>query len=326
MVRCDDQRLNSRGDIDPVGTHALVDAEIAGFKQGASAVLGDPAFARYDEGEQRRLAFGAANALGRARQRLIGGVDESDCVLAERAQPHGAGEGFVARRLGGRAHVDFDQMVADGVLPASHALRQRQARVVEMKVERVHAPILSSRKATNNASKDKNSRTLVQAEPSLLRDNATRRRSPIARILKRKHMHIAYLAVAAAVCLTMALIEAWLVLGRVSVKEGPLAWLLPNTKDLLSSHIDYLMMALFLFVFYGLFRVMGVAPPDWLVAAACFGSFFNPFGFLLRAMKPSYQQAPPKAFLAFMTTSCIATTASFAAAGWMIAAAAIGKP
>jgi hypothetical protein len=95
-------------------------------------------------------------------------------------------------------------------------------------------------------------------------------------------MHIAYLAVAAAVCLTMALIEAWLLLGRVSAKDGSLARLLPNTKDLLSSHIDYLMMALFLFAFYGLFRVMGIAPPDWLVAAACFGSFFNPFGFLLR--------------------------------------------
>ncbi len=136
-------------------------------------------------------------------------------------------------------------------------------------------------------------------------------------------MHTAYLAVAAAVCLTMALIEAWLLLGRVSTKEGPLARLLPNAKDLLSSHMDYLMMSLFLFVFYGLFRVMDVGPPDWLVAAACFGSFFNPFGFLLRAMKPSYQQAPPKAFLAFTTTSCIATTASFAAAGWMIAAAAL---
>jgi hypothetical protein len=139
-------------------------------------------------------------------------------------------------------------------------------------------------------------------------------------------MHVAYLAVAAAACLTMALIEAWLLLIRVSAKEGPLNRLLPNTKDLLSSHIDYLMMALFLFAFYGLFRVVGVAPPDWLVAAACFGSFFNPFGFLLQAVKPSYLKTPPKAFMAFMTISCIATTASFAAAGWMIAAAAMGAP
>ncbi len=149
---------------------------------------------------------------------------------------------------------------------------------------------------------------------------------PSSRIEEKKHMHIAYLAVAAAACLIMALIEAWLLLGRVSAKDGPLARLVPNTKDLLSSHIDYLMMALFLFVFYGLFRVMGVAPPDWLVAAACFGSFFNPFGFLLRAVKPAYQQAPPKIFMTFMTISCMATTASFSAAGWMIAAAAMGAP
>ncbi len=109
---------------DPVGTHALVDAKIAGVQQRASAFLSNPAFARYNEGEQRRFAFGAANALGRARERLIRGVDDSDCVPAQRAQPHGAGEGSVARRLGGRAHVDFDQMVADGVLPTPHALRQ----------------------------------------------------------------------------------------------------------------------------------------------------------------------------------------------------------
>ena len=34
-------------------------------------------------------------------------------------------------------------------------------------------------------------------------------------------MHIAYLAVAAAVCLTMALIEAWLLLVRVTAQDGP---------------------------------------------------------------------------------------------------------
>ncbi len=149
----------------------------------------------------------------------------------------------------------------------------------------------------------------------------------MTRIDLGKHMHIAYLAAAAAVCLSMALLEAWLLLGRVSAKDGPLARLLPNTKDLLSSHIDYLMMALFLFAFYGLFRIVGVAPRDWLVASACFGSFFNPFGFLLRAVNPTcFLEAPPKAFLAFMTISCVATTASFAAAGWMIAAAAMAAP
>ena len=65
--------------------------------------------------------------------------------------------------------------------------------------------------------------------------------------------------------------------------------LLPNTRDLLASHLDYLMMTLFLLAFYGLFRVMGVAPPDWLVGGACFGAFVNPFGFLVRAAKPNYQ-------------------------------------
>jgi hypothetical protein len=139
-------------------------------------------------------------------------------------------------------------------------------------------------------------------------------------------MYNAYLAVAASVCLIVALIEAWLMVAVLSGEDGPMNRLIPGGKELLRSHIDYLMMAQFLFVFYGLFRVLQIAPPFWLVGCLCVGSFFNPFGFLVRAVKPSYLKNPPTAFTAMMITSCIATTIGYGATAYLIASAALSSP
>lgn len=138
-------------------------------------------------------------------------------------------------------------------------------------------------------------------------------------------MKIAYFAVSGSICLIAALVEAWLLVVVFSNENGPLNRLLPNGKDLLRSHLDYLMMALFLFVFYRLFRTLRVLPPDWLVASACLGAFFNPFAFLVRAAKPAYQKAPPVAFRIMLMTSCIATTVGFGAAAWTISTAALAQ-
>jgi hypothetical protein len=45
-----------------------------------------------------------------------------------------------------------------------------------------------------------------------------------------------------AVCLSMALIEAWLLVALMASPAGALQRLLPNRADLVRSHIDYLMM------------------------------------------------------------------------------------
>ncbi len=136
-------------------------------------------------------------------------------------------------------------------------------------------------------------------------------------------MQIAYLAVSASICLTAALIEAWLLVIVLSGANGLINRVIPNAKDLLRSHIDYLMMALFLFSFYGIFRLLGATPPDWLVVSACLGALFNPLAFLVRAVKPSYQKEPPIAFRLALMASCIATTVGFGAAAWMISKTAL---
>lgn len=136
-------------------------------------------------------------------------------------------------------------------------------------------------------------------------------------------MQVAYLAVVASVCLFVALIEAWLIVAVLSRENGFMNRIIPCGKELLRSHVDYLMMAQFLFVFYGLFRLMQLTPPVWLVGALCLGSFFNPFAFLVRAMKPSYLKAPPVAFTVMITISCIATTVGYGATAWILASTAL---
>jgi hypothetical protein len=136
-------------------------------------------------------------------------------------------------------------------------------------------------------------------------------------------MTITAFVLAGTVCLSMALMEAWLLVALLAVPDGALHRRLPNRADLVRSHIDYLMMALFLFVFYGLCRAMGTAPPGWLIAAACLGAFFNPFAFLVHAMRPDFKEAPPPVFFALLMGSCVATTVGFAATAWTIAASAL---
>jgi hypothetical protein len=79
-------------------------------------------------------------------------------------------------------------------------------------------------------------------------------------------------------------------------------------------------MAQFLFLFALLFRQYSIAPPLWVVGASCFGAFFNPLAFLLRALQPKVELTvvephfPLQAGLTFTLT----TVGFLAAAGLAI--------
>lgn len=138
-------------------------------------------------------------------------------------------------------------------------------------------------------------------------------------------MYDAYFVLAGAICLAVALVQAWLLVARFASDEGPVARLIPGKQDLLRSHIDYLMMAQFLFVFYALYAHFALSPPAWLVMATCIGSFFNPFAFFVRALRPQYLKSPPAAFMAMITLSCVLTTVGYGATAWLLARAAFAK-
>ena len=104
-----------------------------------------------------------------------------------------------------------------------------------------------------------------------------------------------FLLAFAGLCLTIALAIAWVLGVTLFFPDDALAGLLVERTDIIKAHIDYLMMAQFLFIFFLLFRQYAIDPPVWVVAACCFGAFFNPLSFLVRGLtpKPSIVAAIP---------------------------------
>lgn len=112
-------------------------------------------------------------------------------------------------------------------------------------------------------------------------------------------------------CMVMALIEAWSLSSVFYLKLGFMKKLFPNTPYLLKSHIDFLLMTLFLFVFYLMFSHFNISPPTFILWAICIGSIANPMGFFALAIKPTLPQTPTSLFGILMTGSFIFTTIGY---------------
>jgi hypothetical protein len=132
-----------------------------------------------------------------------------------------------------------------------------------------------------------------------------------------------YFVLMGSLCLCAALVEAWLLVAMFLSEASAVSRFIPGRQELLKSHIDYLMMSQFLFIFFMLFRSFSLAPPVWLVACVCIGSFFNPLGFLIRAIKPGYIKQPPLPFTLMIAISFLLTTAGYAATAWIVAREAL---
>lgn len=137
----------------------------------------------------------------------------------------------------------------------------------------------------------------------------------------------ALLVVTGSVCMLLALLEAWLMVAVFSNPGGGLARYFPGGHDLLKSHIDYLMMALLLFVFYLLFAHFQIQAGGFLVFCLCVGSLGNPALFLVRAIHPELKEHQTPLFRAAMFVSCLLTTVGYlGGAGWVAKAAWAALP
>ena len=128
-------------------------------------------------------------------------------------------------------------------------------------------------------------------------------------------------------CLAIALVLAWVLGITLFFPHSYLAGFIANRQAFVKAHIDFLMMAQFLFIFGLLFRQYLVEPPIWVIASACYGAFFNPLGFLKVALTPK----PPANAAVFAhapyfpipaAISFTLTTIGFAAATILIVRAA----
>lgn len=114
--------------------------------------------------------------------------------------------------------------------------------------------------------------------------------------------------VSGALLLCFSLLLAW-VLSMVKGMPGT-AFLsfIRSEKALLQAHIDYLLMAILLFVF----ALSGHDFPPLIVYATIVGSITNPFLFLVMAVKPDVIKTPFSPFGVSSVLSFIATTTGMA--------------
>ena len=129
----------------------------------------------------------------------------------------------------------------------------------------------------------------------------------------------AALAAVGSLCLTLALILAWCLVG-VRTTGFMKRWF-PSYQYLLKAHIDYLMMTGLLFVFFLLFAHFRLTPPPLIVVAMSVGSLVNPAAFLALAIKPDLPQRPASVFGATVSCGFVLTTIGYGGAAWVVARA-----
>lgn len=84
----------------------------------------------------------------------------------------------------------------------------------------------------------------------------------------------------------LSLALAWLASLITYAKIATLKKLFPATHQLIRAHIDYLLMFLLLTASFYLQERFELSLPAWVIALLCIGSLYNPFGFIVLAIKP----------------------------------------
>ena len=94
---------------------------------------------------------------------------------------------------------------------------------------------------------------------------------------------ISWLIITASICITISIIEGWvLVFARfLNIK------IFPGYGYLVKSHIDYIMMSGMLFAIYLILNSLNLTISNSIIVTLTIGALYNPFGFLLQAIKPN---------------------------------------
>lgn len=102
------------------------------------------------------------------------------------------------------------------------------------------------------------------------------------------------LLITGAICMLMSLGLAWLASLILYAKMSSLKKIFPATHQLIRAHIDYMLMFILLVAAFFLQERFEIVLPSWVIVLLCVGSLYNPFGFIILAIKPDL--ANPKTF------------------------------
>ncbi len=114
--------------------------------------------------------------------------------------------------------------------------------------------------------------------------------------------------VTGALLLSFSLLLAWLLSMLKGMPNTPLLRFIRSEKALLQAHIDYILMAILLFIF----ALSGRDFPPVVAYATIVGSITNPLLFLVMAVKPDVAKTPLSPFGICSVLSFIATTTGMA--------------
>ncbi|MCG8609324.1 MAG: hypothetical protein MI864_02210 [Pseudomonadales bacterium] len=95
----------------------------------------------------------------------------------------------------------------------------------------------------------------------------------------------------AALAMLISLLEAWLATLIVYGRLDALKKVIVAPHNLIRSHVDYTIMAALLGFTYLVVVWLGIELPKWVIVLLCVGVLYNPFGFLVKAFKPTAGQA-----------------------------------
>ena len=129
---------------------------------------------------------------------------------------------------------------------------------------------------------------------------------------------LSFLLLTASVCIAFSLAVAWSLSAVRYLKIAAICKIFPADRHLAKAHVDYLLMAVLLYVFYLLFKRLDIMPPLILILSMCIGSLLNPFGFFVLAIHPDISQSPLSVFGITMTTGFLLTTCGYIGAALLV--------
>lgn len=99
------------------------------------------------------------------------------------------------------------------------------------------------------------------------------------------------LPLAACICLLTALVQAWLMTAVRYFQSNLVLKIFPNYRDLVRSHVDYLIMTGIIFSLFMVLKHYQIQLPALACWLIFIGAIYNPFGFILQAIKPDIAES-----------------------------------
>jgi hypothetical protein len=99
------------------------------------------------------------------------------------------------------------------------------------------------------------------------------------------------LPLAASICLLVALVQAWIMTLVRYLKVTSIKKIFPSYRDLVRSHVDYIIMSALIFAVYLVVLQLQIVLPSIVMWLIFIGALYNPFGFILQAIKPNIVEA-----------------------------------